>query len=408
VYFALLLICNLLHSTTAHSQLQKIYLHPKAPGGGKQSQFVDSIRFIALEVKQDIRLGEYYNIQAIKKFFLLTDYQNNRLLIYSKDGRFLKNISYKKLGNFYPRYNENTNEIVFFGGNKNYTLTTKDEIKIRLDWTNAQNKKYFKKYVIDLDDALFAIKKSIPEQNDIIESFHFYEDYYWQGEINTSSLYKDSSDYEIKLYKNNRLVKSFFPYNRINEPRFLYTEESSSYFRTDTPYIHLISRPYCDTIYKMVEDSLFPAYQLVTPLENSLPPSFFSKPFKNKTERENFFRNNGWMFHQIYNFYETPNFIFFLVGYLGNYESYLYQKQTNTTYRTKNIKPDSSQYNLQLLADFNILRNGEWFYKTQKAADILTFFEQNKNTAIPKELESFVKSKPPASSPVIVEYKLKK
>jgi hypothetical protein len=297
---------------------------------------------------------------------------------------------------------------VFFGGNKNYTLTTKDEIKIRLDWTNAQNKKYFKKYVIDLDDALFAIKKSIPEQNDIIESFHFYEDYYWQGEINTSSLYKDSSDYEIKLYKNNRLVKSFFPYNRINEPRFLYTEESSSYFRTDTPYIHLISRPYCDTIYKMVEDSLFPAYQLVTPLENSLPPSFFSKPFKNKTERENFFRNNGWMFHQIYNFYETPNFIFFLVGYLGNYESYLYQKQTNTTYRTKNIKPDSSQYNLQLLADFNILRNGEWFYKTQKAADILTFFEQNKNTAIPKELESFVKSKPPASSPVIVEYKLKK
>jgi hypothetical protein len=158
----------------------------------------------------------------------------------------------------------------------------------------------------------------------------------------------------------------------------------------------------------MVEDSLFPAFQLVTPLENSLPPSFFSKPFKNKTERENFFRNNGWMFHQIYNFYETPNFIFFLVGYLGNYESYLYQKQTNTTYRTKNIKPDSSQYNLQLLADFNILRNGEWFYKTQKAADILTFFEQNKNTAIPKELESFVKSKPPASSPVIVEYKLKK
>ena len=58
------------------------------------------------------------------------------------------------------------------------------------------------------------------------------------------------------------------------------------------------------------------------------------------------------MFRQVYNFYETPRFIYFSVGYLSNYESYIYQKQTNITYKTKNIKPDSSQYNLQVLGRF--------------------------------------------------------
>jgi hypothetical protein len=96
-----------------------------------------------------------------------------------------------------------------------------------------------------------------------------------------------------------------------------------------------------------------------------------------------------------------------LVSYLSNSDLYIYQKQTNVTYKTKNIKPDSSQYNLQLLGDFSTIRQGNYFYKAQKASDLVTFFEQHKNMVVPKELESFLKSNPPANSPVIVEFKLK-
>jgi hypothetical protein len=406
-YFTLLFSC--LHiSTIAKTQLQKIYLHPKAAGSGKQSQFVDSIRVIPLEIKGGIQVDMYSNLTITEKYFLINDYRDKAVLIYSKDGKFVKRISYKKLGDsFYPNYNEYTNQLVFFGKNKNYTLTPKDELKITLDWNNPQNKKYFKKYTIDLNDVSFVMKKSIPTQNDIIRTYHFYDDFYWQGKITTSPLFKDSLDYEFKIYKNNQLVRGFFPYNRINEPRFLYTNESTYFNKTDTPYIHFITRPYCDTIYKMKRDSLFPAYQLVLPIENSLPPSFLTKPFKNKTERENFERNNGWIFSQVYDFYETPKFVFFLVDYLFNTDSYIYQKETQVTYKTKNIKPDTSQYNLQLLADYNVLRKGDRFYKSQKAGEILTFFEQNKNAPVPKELENFLKSNPPASTPVIVEFKLK-
>ncbi|MBO9202092.1 MULTISPECIES: 6-bladed beta-propeller [Niastella] len=404
----ILILYSLFLSSVAPAQLQKIYLHPKAAGTDKQSKFIDSIRFIPLEVQGDVELARFSAVEVTNNYFIIKDWINKAILVYAKDGRFVKKVSFKRIGEgIYPAYDERTNQIVFFGNNKNYALTPKDRIKIKLDWNNPRNRKYYKKYIIDLGDTSFAIKKSIPRQNDILHARYFYDDLYSMGEINTSELYKDSLDYEFKIYKNDQLVKGYFPYNRINEAKFLYKEENVSVVSTDTPYIHFITRPYCDTVYKMVRDSLLPGYQIVLPLENSLPASFFTRPLKNKTDRDNFDRNNGMMLHQVYAFYDAPRFIYFLMGYLNNYEYYIYQKQTNTTYKVKNIKPDSTQYNLSLLDDYGITRKGDRFYKTQKVGEILSFFEKNKNVPVPKELESFIKSNPPATAPIIIEYKLK-
>ena len=401
-------IFSLLFSTAAQSQLQKIYLQPKSTASEKQSQIVDSIRFIPLEIKEGIELTEFNYVTVTPRYFLIVDYPEKRILLYAKTGAFVNQISYKKLGEgFHPDYHELTNQLVFFGDNKNYALTSKDRVQILQDWDNPRNKKYFKKYSIDLADTSLTIKKEDPSQNDIIGANPFYDDYYWSGKINTSELYKDSLDYELNIYKNNQRVKGFFPYNRINEPRFLYANEKISLNTTHASGPSFVTRPYCDTIYKMVKDSLAPAYQLVLPLENTLPASFYTKPFKNKTERENFRRNNGWMLRQVWNFYENPQFILFAVSYMSNHESYLYQKQTKASYKSKNVKPDSTQYNLPLLADLGLQRNGDKFYKTQKTGDLVTFFEQHKAVPIPKELESFLKTKPNSNSPVIVEFKLK-
>lgn len=406
--YLILILYYFLLSSIAQSQLPKIYFHPKAAGSEKQSNFVDSIRFIPLEIKEGIELTRYSAVEVTSNYFLIRDYTGKAILLYARNGRFIKKISYKYLGEgFYPVYDERSNQLVFFGNNKNYTLTPRDKIKVRLDWSSPRNKKYYKKYTIDLSDTSFTIQKASPQQNDILHAYHYYDDLYGMGEINTSELYKDSLDYEFKLYKGNQFVKGYFPYNRINEPRFLYTEENIAINKTDTPYLHFITRPFCDTVYKMVRDSLFPCYQMVFPLENSLPASFFTRPFKNKTERENFSRNNGWKLHHVYSFYETPRFVYFLVGYLNNHETYIYQKQTNTTYKVKNIKPDTSQYNLSLLEEYGTSRKMDKFYKTQKAGDLLPFFEKNKNIPIPPDLESFLQSNPPATTPIIIEFKFK-
>lgn len=408
VYYLFILLHSLFIPSITHSQVQKIYLHPKAPGIGKQSQFVDSIRFIPLETQEGIQIGAYNNVNVTEKYFIIIDYPGKTILLYAKDGSFIKKISYKKLGEgFYPDYDERNNRLIFFGDNKSYSLTSKDRLSITLDWSNPRNKKYFKKYAIDLNDTSFAIVKDLPNQNDIVHANYYYDDFYWQGQINTSPLYGDSLGHEFKIYKNDQVVKSFFPYNRINEPRFLFNEEMVNVAATDTPYTRYVTRPYCDTIYKMIRDSLFPVYQLVLPLENSLPPSFFSRPFKNRTEWENFKRNNGWMLRQVYNFYETPQLIYILVGYLNNFEAYIIQKKTSVGTRVRNIKPDSSQYNLPLLMDYGMLRKGNRFYKTVVAADLISFFEQNKNVPVPRELDSFLKNKPRGNTPVLIEFKLR-
>lgn len=402
------LFCFLSILASAQSQVGKLYLNPKTVARESQTKFIDSIRFIPLEKKDGITLSSYYNMIMAEKYILVIDNPNKLLLVYSNDGKFLKDIHYNKLGErFYPSYKEATNEVIFFGNNKNYALTTKDQIKIKLDWNNPHNRKYFTKYRIDLNDTSFNLKKTTPDEKDILHVYKFYKEYYIKDEISVSPLYKDSSDYELKLYKNNQALISAFPYNRINEPRFLYTEERIALSTTNTTGTSVVTRPFCDTIYMMSPDTIFPVYRIVLPLENSLPASFYAKTFNNRTERENFYRNNGWMLHQLYSFYETRRFSYFTVQYLSNFDSYIYDKQTNVTYKTKNIKADSSQYNIQLLPNYGLSRKGDKFYSPQNAGALIAFFDQNKNVAAPKELQDFIKSKPAANTPVIVEFQLK-
>jgi len=408
LYCAFFIVSILFTSMAVSAQLQKIFLHPKAAGGEKQLEFVDSIRFIPLDVKEGVDLGEFNYVTVTRDFFLIINYPEKIVYLYSKKGTFEKKINYRNLADgFSPDYEEHTNQLVFFGDNKNYSLTQKDRVQISLDWQNPRNKKYFKKYRIDLADPAFSIQKGTPNENDILYANHYDGDSYWRGQIRTSPLYKDSLDYELKIYKDNKLIKGYFPYNRISEPRFLFTQENVSLEKTEVLNEHLLSRPYCDTIYRLSDKGISPLYKLVLPLENTLPASFYSQPFKNKTERENFRRNNGWMFHQVYNFYETERFIYFRVAYLSNYETYIYQKQSQLTYKTKNIKADTTQYDLPLLQDRGLQRKGDRFYKTTTAGELTAFFAKHKTIAVPKELEAFLATKPTTASPVIVEFKLK-
>lgn len=395
--------------TNVFAQVEKIYLNPKAAGNEIQSKFVDSIQFIPITSDEKTNVSIYNNLTIAKKHFILIDYPNSTVYICSKAGKVLKSVNYKKLGsNCYPTYQEVSDKIHFFGGNKNYTLTSRDEIKIQLGKDNPKNRKYFKKYTLDLKDPALLLKKEIPNEHDILNAWNYYKDYYFRARISTSSLYKDSAAYELSIYKNQKLVRSYFPYNRINEPRFLFTQAFVTNTETEEPHIRYVTRPYCDTIYKLVVDSLYPAYHLVLPLENAIPAKFFSTPFKNKADRENFIRNNGWMLHQIYDFYESPKFICMFVAFSSNYERYIYNKQTKLVYNYKNIKADSTFYNLKLFDQINSSRKGDKFYIVKQAEDIINFFKNNARVPVPKELQEFLKTNPSKTTPVIIAYQLKK
>lgn len=388
--------------------IEKIYLNPKNPTIQKQSSYIDSIQFLPLESVEGIVFYEYANVRLTEKYFLITDNAAGYLYIYSKTGAFIKQINYKaKIKNLYPSYNSKTNEIVFFGNNSNYTLTLKDKVKIQLDWNNEHNLKYFNKYVISLHDTTFAIKKVKPSKYDLIGAYPFYANLYVQTKINTSTLYKDSLGYELSVYEKEQLVKNYFPYNRVNEPKFLFSEESTGIALTDKPDLSYLLRPFCDTIYQSVKAVLTPVYQLVMPLENSLPPNFFTDRPDSKADRENFKRNNGWLFHQIRDFYETPKLIYLTISFFSHYEVFVYDKQTHTAYNANKIKGDAKQYNLSLLTPYNIVRSGNRFYKLLKADMIGSFLKQHPEIAIPKELAADANKLSDKNGLLVVAFKLK-
>ncbi len=211
----------------------------------------------------------------------------------------------------------------------------------------------------------------------------------------------------MNIYENEKLVKSYFPYNRVNEPKFLFSEENVSVSSSDTPYISYLARPYCDTVYKLVKGSLSPVYHLVMPLENSLPATFFTAASVTKAERENFKRNNGWAFQQVHDFYETSRLIYITLGFFSHYEVFVYDKQTQTAYSATKIKGDPTQYNLSLLTSYNVMRSGHKFYKLLKADILVSFFKQNPGIAVPKELSAFLQGNPDKNMPVVVEFTLK-
>lgn len=409
IRFWLILLLGIFTSThPLLGQVQKLFLNPKVAGGENQSKFVDSIRFIPLEAAPGARFEIYSNIEITENNMFVTDFPNKQILFYSFDGRFIKKVSYKKLGGWlYPNYQKETNQLVFWGLNKNYQLTPTDKIKIELDANNPKNLKYYKKYIIDLGDSNFAIQKAPPTNYEIMGAYRYYDDFYFISKTTASTLYKDSVAFELNIYKDHKLVKSFFPYNRIKEPRFLYYEGSVAMNVTDTPYVRYVTRPFCDTIYKLVRDSMTPVYKLVFPLENALPTSFYTTPFKNKTERQNFDRNNGWLLRQIFNFIETPRFLFFFVSYLSNYESYVYDKGSSVFYKGSKIKGDSTQFNLQLFAGFNLNRRNHKYYVLKKPEEVQAFFKTNKTVPVPKELEHYIQIDAQKLNPILIEFQLK-
>lgn len=388
--------------------IEKIYLNPKNPTIQKQSSYIDSIQFLSLASVEGIVFNEYANVRLTEKYFLITDNAAGYLYIYTKTGVFLKQINYKsEVKNLYPSYNSKTNEIVFFGNNSNYTLTSKDRVKIQLDWSNEHNLKYFKKYVISLRDTSFAIKKAKPTKYDLIGAYPFYADKYVQTKINTSPLYKDSIGYELSVYDKEQLVKNYFPYNRVYEPKFLFSEESIGIAPTENPDLSYLLRPYCDTIYQSVKGVITPVYQLVMPLENSLSPNFFIERPESKADRENFKRNNGWLFHQIRDFYETPKLIYLTISFFSHYEVFVYDKQTHTAYNANKIKGDAKQYNLSLLTPYNMVRSGQRFYKLLKADMIGTFLKQHPEVEVPKELAADANKLSDKNGLLVVAFKLK-
>lgn len=388
--------------------VQKIYINPKSSAIQKQTAFIDSLRFTPFESVAGTAMNEFAALRVTDKYYLATDFNAGVLFIYAKSGALIRKLEFNSsVKNIFPSYNDQTNQLVFFANNKNYSLTSRDRVKIKLDWDKPRNLKYFKKYVIDLNDTAFVIAEAKPSKYDLIDARPVFDNQYIQTGITTSPLYKDSSGYEVSIYESGKLLRSYFPYNQVNEPKFMFTEEQVAVSSAATPDVCYLGRPFCDTIYKLEKYSLSPVYQLVLPLENVIPAAFFTDGSLTKTDRQNLIRNNGWAFQQVRDFYETSRYVYLAMGFFTHFERYVYDKQSKITYSAAKIKADSPQYDLSLFSGYNATRVGNRFYKLVNAGMLASFFSQHPDTTVPKELAAVINNRPDKTRLVLVEFTLK-
>ncbi|MEO7308995.1 MAG: hypothetical protein ABIX01_01245 [Chitinophagaceae bacterium] len=402
------LFCCLLLSLPSFSQLRKIYFSPKAARGGNQSLFIDSIRIIPLERIPGVEIdGEYVYPIITDKYIIMKIYNSSKIYLFDREGKFLKEIADKKFKNQSAGYDKLTNKIIVRSHNKNYTLTERDWLKVSIDYANPRNKKYYKKYEVDLDDPELKVTKSDVNPYEILDASPFYKDYFYNTNIVVSDLFKDTLDYELKIYKNKQPIRSFFPYDKQKEPRHFYGNGNISISSTGFDSIKLFTRPYYDTIYKLQGDSIFPIARMVLPQENSLPTSFFSDPFKNKTARENFEANSGWLMKQIHNFSENNRFIFLTISFFGNYGRYAYDKKTQIAYDYKKIKADSTQYNLPILQAGGTQKDKGRYYAYVKLDALKAAFNKNRDMPWPDSVKAIAADKERFFNSALVEYVFK-
>jgi len=409
-YCSCFLLCCLLHAGVLLAQPQKLYLNPATAGTAPQSKFIEITRFIPVNAGSE-KISPSVGLFITKKYWIVNDYMEKRIIFLNKQGKFLKSADLKKYGDVNIIYDNKNEKLKFNVRNKNYTLINKDLVKIRANYEKKSNQKYFRNYEIDLEDEALQIKRTATDPYFIINARWYYDDYYYRSDLNIDPKAKDTAGYELQLMQQYKPVRSFFPFNKTSNQVFRYSAANAQIYLadTDTPYIKYTSRPFSTTIYKLNKDSIRPVYEIVLPLENAMPQRYFTNGFKSKAEWDNFQNSNGAVFFTLSGVKDLDKYLFFGIKYMRNYESFLYEKSSAKFYKTKMIKADSSQYNIQLLQMGLGSYYDAHYYAVVPAQGFVDFYAKNKekNIVYPPELEAYLKTATKNSNPVIVEYKLK-
>jgi hypothetical protein len=393
---------------TAAAQ-EKIYFEPKSTLGGKQSDFITCNNVVVLETSAESKFDKYSRIIATKNFFVVCDYSAKKMLLFSKTGRFVKKLN-SKLDFGRLSYNEENDRLEMVVPNKMYKLTSKDNAQILEDYQNPKNRKYYRKYFTDFTDTLsFSVQKQKISQADILNPVPYINGMHIVNQITVDKNFSKKEDYELKIYKGDTLIKQYFKYDKKNDPRYEFDGASVAITPAYSINEKWVTHPYDYTIYSLKKDSLHKVYDFVLPLDRAIPGDFFSKEFQNKTERDNYVRQNRKLVKQFYVYNLSARYInFTMQSMLYDMQQFIYDTKTKTFYNYDKVTPDSLTFYLPLCKSQRI-NDGLLTYARISADEALKMYEDHKkdNLNYPPLLEAYLKTATDKNNPVLINFSYK-
>ncbi len=385
---------------------EKIYFEPKSALGGKQSDFISNNKIIIFETTPDSKFDKYSQILPTKKFLVVFDYTTKKILIFDKSGKFIKKIK-TKLDFGELTYNEEKDWLEMVSQNKMYRLTPKDNAQIQEDYLNPKNFKYYRKYFIDFTDTLnFPVQKQKISSADIFKPQPYINGMHFNSKITVDKNFSKPEDYELKIYRGDSLLKQYFKYDKKKDSRYIFNDAEVSITAAATVDTRWVTHPYDYTIYALQKDSLYKVYDFVLPLDRTIPANFFSREFQNKTEKDNYLRQNRKLVKQFYVYNLSTRYInFTMQSMLYETQQFIYDTKNKIFYNYDKITPDSLTYYLPLAKSLSF-SDGQEQYARVSAEDALKIFEDHKNENIkyPPLLEVYFKTASVGSNPVLINF----
>ena len=402
----LFMFCTSLFLYSQSTAQEKVYFEPKAASGGKQSDFIEYKGITVFETTPESKFDRYSRIIPTSKYFVVCDYSAKRILIFDKNGRFLKKLKNKMdLGRL--EYNETEDRLEVVSPNKMYHLTPKDHAQIQEDFDNPKNQKYFRKYFIDFSDTVnFPVHKQQISGADILNPVQYINGMHLVNQITVDHNFSEEEDYELKIYRGDSLLKQYFPYKKKTDSRYIYdggTVYIGSAAGNNTKWV---THPYDYTLYALQKDSLYKVYTIILPAEKAIPQDFFSRTFQNKTEKENYIRQNRKLVKQFYTWNLSGRYLELLLqGMWYDQQQYIYDTQAKAFYDIEKIVPDSLTFYLPLCKTHGF-REGALNFVKIDAVEALKSFEDHKkdNVKYPPLLEAYLNTANAGSNPVLINF----
>lgn len=382
-------ICLALCPIWLRAQDKALYLNPENALGLKASVIFSDAELIPLETTKASSFNNVQNFLVTPDHFILLDNIANAVLIFDKQGQFLHKYKKKKYRITGVQYVGSKNALFIKALNKNYTIPELKAQQMIEQSAKTDFSKYTSLELLHLDKASRYSVEKLPAPRYTLNNIFYLNGYYLSVNGRYNKYLKDTVDYHLDIIKDNKIIKSYFPF--INLPKLppYYANVSFSVNNTLDETALLVQKQFDNSIYALTADSLYLKYKFVFPADQTMTGDFQSTMFRNNIEYNTAVNKNNKVISGLNNLVEHKHLLFFSARAV-NYaqKNYLFNTIDNKLYDLGKITTDSVVYNLPPKIFSSITeQDGEYVYTRISSADLLKEKEkliaQNKNLPAP-------------------------
>lgn len=397
---------------TAYSQSKNLYIDPDKTTGAPASRIFGEMQFIPLQTTKKSIFGAIKQLVITRDYFVILDGDTDALYFFSKKGAFLYKYKIKRFRIQNIQLDHSKNALLIFSQNKNYTIPS---VKIQ-EYLEPDSKKDVSRYVkatyFFLDDVAAAKTQEIKNfRYAFTNPVLFDTNRFATSFIKAKKSSKDTLDYQLKIINSTTQLQSYFPYNKQSESVFYFAGAAQcTIMPTHNDSVLFVTRPFLYRIYTLTPSVLKENYQLILPMENSIPISFFSAGFQSRGEMDTYKMEHPSYASQIENVIRFKNLLFFNLRLFNGYKRYLFNSKLDLIYDCNKIATDSVTCYLPIYGTTVKGFDEDYLYLSLSAKSVLNAKKniQNRTPQCRNEvLNHFLQTAKETDNPVLIRLKPK-